>query len=103
MQEISSIRQKTQPIKEKTCGSTFRNPTNTYDGVDSKVWKLIDDCKLRGYVIGGAKVSEIHPNFLINYNNASSDDIENLITEIKKRVLQKFNIDLHLELKIVGI
>jgi UDP-N-acetylmuramate dehydrogenase len=48
-------------------------------------------------------ISEIHPNFLINYNNASSDDIENLIAEIKKRVLQKFNIDLHLELKIVGI
>ena len=110
MQEISSIRQKTQPIKEKTCGSSFRNPTNNNlnnngvnNGVDFKAWKLIDDCGLRGYVIGGAKVSEIHPNFLINYNNASSDDIENLITEIKKRVLQKFNIDLHLELKTVGI
>jgi len=100
MDEISILRQKTQPIKEKTCGSTFRNPK--INGFDYKAWKLIDECQMRGYNVGGARVSDLHPNFLINYNNATSDDIENLISEIKTKVLQKSNIDLHLELRIIG-
>jgi len=84
-----------------TCGSTFKNPISN-DGKKISVWKLIDEVGLRGFSIGGAKFSEKHCNFLINYNNANATDIENLILLAKQKVKDKFNIELEEEIKIFG-
>ena len=94
--EITSARQETQPIKSKTSGSTFKNPS------DNKAWKLIDEAGCRGLKIGGAQVSEKHCNFFINTGNASASDIENLILEVQKRVKENSGIKLVSEVKIVG-
>jgi len=96
MQEMFKIREKSQPIKERTGGSTFKNPEG------HSAWKLIDEAGLRGYSIGGAKISEKHTNFIINYNNAKSSDIENLINLAKEKVFQNSGIKLESEIKILG-
>ena len=96
MAEIKETRQKTQPIHTKTGGSTFKNPAR------HKAWQLIDQCGLRGYTYGGAKFSELHCNFLVNYNNAKAQDIEYLINLAKEKVKKKFNIELETEIKILG-
>jgi len=97
MAEIKKTRQRTQPIHEKTGGSTFKNPPG------HKAWKLIDQCGLRGYTYGGAQLSELHCNFLINHNNAKATDIEYLINLAKKKVKDRFNIELETEIKILGL
>lgn len=84
-----------QPLSMPSCGSTFRNPLNNHAG------KLIESCDLKGFKLGGAQVSEKHANFVINCDNATALDIENLISHIKKEVSEKFNIDLQTELEIV--
>ncbi len=89
------FRNENQPYDQKSGGSTFRNPEGYSAG------KLIDDLGLKGYSIGGAKVSEKHANFIINYNNASSSDIINLINYIKEKVKEKYDIELILENKII--
>jgi UDP-N-acetylmuramate dehydrogenase len=96
MAEIKEIRQKTQPIHAKTGGSTFKNPPG------HKAWQLIDQCELRGYTHGGAKFSELHCNFLVNFNNAKTQDIEYLMNLAKEKVREKFNIELEAEIKILG-
>jgi UDP-N-acetylmuramate dehydrogenase len=80
MQEVADYREAHQPIKERTGGSTFRNPPG------HSAWKLIDAAGCRGLRIGGAKVSEMHCNFLINDANATAEDIERLGETVRARV-----------------
>ena len=94
--KISNDRKKTQPISKRTGGSTFTNP-------DSHLaWKLIDKINFRGKRHGGAKVSDLHANFIINDNKASSLDIEMLGEEIKKNVWEQQRIKLDWELQRIG-
>ena len=99
-----------QPIKELSCGSTFRNPLgrsslgNKKDNDHSlKAWKLIDDAGLRGQIIGGAMISKKHSNFLINTGNATAKDLENLGDLVIKKVKENCGIELVWEVKRVGI
>ena len=94
--EIKIKRRQSQPIKNKTGGSTFKNPKG-YSAA-----KLIEEANCKGLMIGDAIVSEKHSNFLINTNKATSKNIEELGNEIKERVLKKFNINLDWEIKIIG-
>lgn len=84
-----------QPVNMPSAGSVFRNPPNLSSG------KLIEDLGLKGYTIGGAQISEKHANFIINKSNATYDDIISLIEYTKKKVKEKYNIDLILEQEIV--
>jgi UDP-N-acetylmuramate dehydrogenase len=86
-------RMQTQPLKYPSCGSTFRNPEGT------NAYLLIDKAGLRGYQIGGAKVSDKHCNFIINFNNAKSNDIKNLIDYVIKIVNQTSGISLQPEVE----
>ncbi|RZI46715.1 UDP-N-acetylmuramate dehydrogenase [Rickettsiales endosymbiont of Peranema trichophorum] len=96
MTYIQEHRSKTQPIKSKTCGSTFKNH-DTY-----KAWELIEQAKCRGLKVGGAEVSNLHCNFLINANNATADDLEELIKMIQGRVYEFSGVNLQTEIKIIG-
>ena len=100
--KIAKMREhrKEKQIVGATCGSTFANHFDK-DGSVINAWKLIDEVGLRGFEIGGAKFSEKHCNFIINNGNATATDIINLISEAKKRVFEKFGIELRLEIKIV--
>ena len=84
-----------QPLDYPSAGSVFRNPPDNFAG------KLIEDVGYKGKTVGGAKVSEKHANFIINYNNATGKDIIKLINEIKEKVKEKYNIELVLEQEIV--
>ena len=84
-----------QPLDFTSAGSVFRNPSNISAG------KLIEDALLKGYHINGAYVSTKHANFIINKDNATSEDIINLINYIKKEIKNKYNIDLILEQEII--
>lgn len=86
----------TQPLEFKNAGSVFQNPINQSAGY------IIENIGLKGFTIGGAKVSEKHANFIINYNNAKSCDIINLIKLIKEKVKEKYNLELKLEQIIVS-
>ncbi len=88
-------RVETQPIGEASAGSVFRNLE------DTPVWKLIDECNLRGKCIGDACVSEKHSNMIVNKGNASSKDILSLIDLIKNEVYKKFGKDLVIEQRII--
>ena len=88
-------RKNTQPLEYKNAGSVFANPKGLAAGY------LIDHSGLKNISVGGAKVSEKHANFIINYNNATSHDIINLIEIIKKEVKEKFKVELKLEQVIV--
>lgn len=101
MDEIQKSRADSQPIREKTGGSTFANPDD--DPQHRKSWQLIDAAGCRGLKIGGAQVSEKHCNFLINTGNASAADIENLGEEVRRRVLEKFGVALRWEIKRIGV
>tara|TARA_B100001029_G_C15044743_1_gene446270 strand:- start:725 stop:1597 length:873 start_codon:yes stop_codon:yes gene_type:complete len=89
-------KKKSQPSKVKTCGSTFKNPENT------KAWKLIKTSNCSNLKIGGATMSSKHSNFFLNNGNATSSDIENLISEVQGKVFKKTGIKLELEIKIIG-
>ncbi len=86
----------TQPLEYPSAGSVFRNPDDNYAG------KLIEDCGLKGYKIGGAKVSEKHANFIINDNKASAEDVKNLILYVKEKVKEKTGYDLKIEQEFVN-
>lgn len=86
-----------QPLEYPSAGSVFRNPSETiFSG------KLIEDLGLKGYSIGGAKVSEKHANFIVNYNNATAEDIMSLIEYIKEKVKEKYNIELKVEQEFIN-
>lgn len=94
--EISKARLATQPIKERTGGSSFANPEGY------KAWQLIDKAGMRGYRIGGASISELHCNFMINNGTASASDLENLGNIVKEKVFEDSGIDLKWEIKLIG-
>lgn len=101
-------RDATQPTKDRTAGSTFRNPagfssTGRDDDVhDLKAWKLIDEAGLRGATVGGAQMSEKHSNFMINTGGATAADLEDLGELVRKRVFQNSGITLEWEIMRVG-
>ncbi len=96
MAAVQHHRETAQPIREKTGGSTFRNPPG------HSAWKLIDAAGCRGLKVGGAQVSEMHCNFLINTGDATAADIETLGETVRARVLAHSGVDLHWEIKRVG-
>ena len=85
-----------QPVKEHTCGSVFKNPDGHFAG------HLIQDCGLKGTRIGNAKISDQHANFIINEGNATAKDIEQLIELITLRVFEKHNVKLQTEVKFIA-
>jgi len=97
MDEVQNHRETAQPIREKTGGSTFKNPP------DQSAWKLIDAAGCRGLRVGGAQVSEMHCNFLINTGSATGQDIEALGENVRARVKENSGIELHWEIKRIGI
>jgi UDP-N-acetylmuramate dehydrogenase len=97
MNEVQTHRETAQPIREKTGGSTFQNPPG------HSAWKLIDAAGCRGLRVGGAQVSEMHCNFLINTGSATGHDIETLGDTVRTRVKQNSGIELHWEIKRIGI
>jgi UDP-N-acetylmuramate dehydrogenase len=101
MKEIQEQRAATQPIREKTGGSTFANPDD--DPQQRKSWQLIEQAGCRGLKIGGAQVSEKHCNFLINAGKATAADIEALGEEVRKRVQEKFGVTLRWEIRRIGV
>jgi UDP-N-acetylmuramate dehydrogenase len=108
MEDQLAKRDATQPTKDRSAGSTFRNPagfssTGKADDVhDLKAWKVIDDAGMRGARVGGAQMSEMHSNFMINTGDATAADLENLGEEVRKRVFQNSGIDLQWEIMRVG-
>jgi UDP-N-acetylmuramate dehydrogenase len=97
MDEVAEYREANQPIKERTGGSTFKNPAGT------SAWKVIDAAGCRGLRIGGAKVSELHCNFLINDDGASAEDIERLGETVRARVRKSSGIALQWEIVRLGL
>ena len=97
MDRIGASREASQPLRSKTGGSTFKNP----DG--HKAWALVDAAGCRGLQIGGAQVSEKHTNFLLNLGDATSDEIEELGEEVRRRVMANSGIELQWEIQRVGI
>jgi len=96
MREITEKRESSQPTKAKTGGSTFKNP----EGHSS--WKLIDEAGCRGLMVGGAQVSEMHCNFLLNLGEASALEIETLGETVRNRVRARHGIDLKWEIRRMG-
>ena len=93
---IKEKRIKSQPINQLTGGSTFKNPPGY------KAWKLIEEAGCRGLSIGGAKISDMHTNFIINYNNATAKDIETLGNMVRDKVYTNSGIKLDWEILKVG-
>ena len=96
MDAVQNHRETVQPIREKTGGSTFKNPEGT------SAWKEIDKAGCRGLMIGGAQMSPMHCNFMINTGNATGYDLEYLGETVRARVLEKSGIRLHWEIKRLG-
>lgn len=108
MVEQIAKRDVSQPTKERSAGSTFRNPAGfsstgkTDDSHELKAWKVIDDAGMRGARVGGAQMSEMHSNFMINAGGATAADLENLGEEVRKKVYQSSGITLEWEIMRVG-
>ena len=94
--EAQSGRKKSQPLNKRSAGSLFKNPKNNSAG------KLLDEAGLKGFSIGDAKISEKHANFFINDGDATSKDMIMLIKKAHKEVKDKFNVNLSLEVKLMG-
>ncbi len=108
MDDQIARRDASQPTKDRSAGSTFRNPVGhsstgrADDTHELKAWKVIDDAGMRGAKIGGAQMSPMHSNFLINTGGATAADLENLGEEVRKRVFQNAGITLVWEIMRVG-
>lgn len=94
--EMMARKRHSQPLNTKTCGSTFKNPEH------HKAWYLIEESGCKGLRVGGAVISDVHCNFIVNDNNATASDIENLIALVKEKVYRHTSIMLTEELVIVG-
>lgn len=94
--ELKEYRMRTQPLKEKSCGSVFTNPLPNHAG------QLIESCGLKGYRIGGAMISDKHANFIVNVENASAEDVLALIQKAQETIKEQYGIDLHPEVKVIG-
>jgi UDP-N-acetylmuramate dehydrogenase len=97
MEEIKAKREASQPVRARTGGSTFANPPG------QKAWELIDAAGCRGLKRGGAQVSELHCNFLLNTGAATAADLEGLGEEVRRRVQRASGISLHWEIKRIGV
>ncbi|QTN99157.1 UDP-N-acetylmuramate dehydrogenase [Brucella sp. 458] len=97
MDEVQHHRETVQPVREKTGGSTFKNPEGT------SAWKEIDKAGCRGLRVGGAQMSEMHCNFMINTGNATGHDLETLGETVRARVFENSGIRLHWEIKRLGL
>ena len=97
MNEVQNHRETAQPIREKTGGSTFKNPPG------HSAWKLVDAAGMRGFRVGGAQVSQMHCNFLINTGDATGHDIETLGETVRARVKENSGIELQWEIKRIGV
>lgn len=96
MAEYTRQRTTKQPLEYPSAGSTFKRPAGYFAG------KLIDDCGLRGYTVGGAQVSEKHCGFVINKNNATANDVLTLMQNVNSTVMSKFGVPLEPEVRIIG-
>jgi UDP-N-acetylmuramate dehydrogenase len=96
MQQYSTYRKEKQPITYPSAGSTFKR------GEDFITAKLIDECGLKGYKIGGASISNLHAGFVINENNATAKDVLELIEYTKQKIYEKFGKKIELEIEIIG-
>lgn len=94
--EILAKRKVKQPLNLPNCGSVFKRPENNYAGT------LIEECGLKGFSIGGAAVSEKHANFIVNRDNATAEDVKNVIEHVQRTVLEKKGILLEREVIFVG-
>ncbi|MCJ2026485.1 UDP-N-acetylmuramate dehydrogenase [Methylobacterium sp. J-067] len=97
MERVTAAREAAQPIRERTGGSTFANPEG------GKAWQLVDAAGCRGLTRGGAQVSEMHCNFLINRGGATAADIEGLGEEVRRRVRETSGVELRWEIKRIGV
>ncbi len=102
MREIQEARLGSQPIGSRTGGSTFKNPPPDESG-GRKAWQLIDAAGCRGLKVGGAQVSEMHCNFLINCGAATAADLEDLGEEVRRRVAAETGVSLEWEIRRIGI
>ncbi|MDA3900880.1 MAG: UDP-N-acetylmuramate dehydrogenase [Spirochaetes bacterium] len=96
IEAIIDDRKQKHPWEFPSAGSVFKNPENEAS------WKLVNDCGLKGYSIGGAQVSEKHTNFIVNKGGASSAEIRALVAYIQSQVKAKYDIDLHTEIRMIG-
>ena len=96
IKERRQRRMESQPLEYPSAGSVFRNPEGMFAG------KLIEDLGLKGKTIGGAKVSEKHANFIINYKKAKGSDIKKLIELVHDKVLEEYNVDMKIEQEFVN-
>jgi len=97
MDAITERREETQPVKSRTGGSTFKNPPG------EKAWQLIDAAGCRGLTIGGAQVSPLHCNFMLNLGGATADDLERLGESVRGRVRAVHGVSLEWEIRRVGV
>ncbi|WP_435657002.1 UDP-N-acetylmuramate dehydrogenase [Brucella pituitosa] len=97
MDEVQNHRETVQPVREKTGGSTFKNPEGT------SAWKEIDKAGCRGLRVGGAQMSEMHCNFMINTGSATGYDLETLGETVRAKVYENSGIRLHWEIKRLGL
>ncbi len=108
MQSQIARRDASQPTRDRSAGSTFRNPAGFSstgqpdDTHELKAWKLIDDAGMRGATLGGAQMSPMHSNFLINTGGATAADLEGLGEEVRKRVFKQSGLTLEWEIMRVG-
>lgn len=96
MNEYLNSRKEKQPLELPSAGSSFKRQ----EGIITA--KLIDECGLKGFKIGGAKISEKHAGFIVNYDNATAEDVLNLVKYIKEKVYEKHGIKIEEEIKIIG-
>lgn len=96
MEELLARRRKTQPIGMASCGSVFRNPP------DMSVGKMIEDCGLKGFSIGGAEVSLVHANFIVNRGTATAADVLAVIKHVHEKVREAYGVELQPEVKFLG-
>ncbi|MCX7878543.1 MAG: UDP-N-acetylmuramate dehydrogenase [Ignavibacteria bacterium] len=94
--ELLIRRNEVQPVEIPNAGCIFKNPEGDFAA------RLIEECGLKGYGVGGAKVSEKHANFIVNYNNASAEDVLKLIRKVRNEVKKKTGKELELEVKLIG-
>ena len=95
MEELAIRRREKQPLEYPSAGSTFKRPEGHFAG------QLIMEAGLRGYSVGGAKVSDKHCGFIINTGNATAEDVKDVIWEVQRRVKERFHVDLEPEIKML--
>ena len=96
MDDLSLKRSSSQPLDKPSAGSVFKRPVGYYAG------KLVEDCGLKGYSVGGAQVSPKHAGFIVNNGSATCDDVRRLVAHIQKTVLDRFGVELECEIRYWG-